>query len=93
MAKKQTEMAGTQADKIPEIENAAGRYVEARDERMGLTETEVKRREELEEVMQKHKLTEYAYQDGEERFKVELKASDIKAKVRRLPTAAPGESE
>ena len=90
--KNQGELDGTQADKIPEIEDAAGRYVEARDERMGMTESEVKRRGELEEAMGKHKLTEYTYQDGEEYFRVELKPSEVKAKVRRLRTPADGDN-
>ena len=87
MPKRQKEIPGTQADKIRAIEDAAGHYVEARDERMALGETEVKRRSELEDVMAKHKLTEYVYQDGEEKFKVEMKPSEIKAKVSRVRTS------
>jgi hypothetical protein len=91
--KKQTEIPGTQPDKIPEIETAAAAYVEARDERMSLTEREVARREELEAAMTKHGLTEYAYEDGEERYRVELTATEVKARVRRLRSIGTEESD
>ena len=52
--KKQTEMGGTQADRIPVIENAICEWREAIDERMQLGEREVKKRDIVDELMKKH---------------------------------------
>ncbi len=46
---------GVELAKIKEIETAAEAYVEARDERMELTKTEVAAKKELMDVMKKHK--------------------------------------
>lgn len=69
-----------------EIEKKAKKYVEARDERMELTEREVKTRADLIEAMKKHKLESYRCEDQnflvnmttEEKIKV-TKVSDPSA--------------
>jgi len=54
MARNQTELAGIEAPKIPEIEKAADAYVKVRDKRMKLTEDEITLKGSLLQAMQKH---------------------------------------
>lgn len=49
---------------IQEIDDAADAYVEARNERMSLTEEEVEKHAALLELMRKHELTTYTTPDG-----------------------------
>lgn len=61
----QTEIPGTEAPKILEIEKAAESYIEARDTRMGHTKREVAAKAVLIQAMHNHGLTNYAYSDRE----------------------------
>ena len=54
MAKDQTKLPGTEGVTFPDIERAASAYTKIRDERMGLTEEEVKKKAKLEEVLLLH---------------------------------------
>jgi hypothetical protein len=58
---KQTMIPGTEPERIKEIEDAAENYVSARDERMGLTEEETKRKVRLIEAMKKYDLETYNF--------------------------------
>ncbi len=63
-APKQMKLAGVPMDRAiqnPEVEKAAERYRQKRDERMALTEEEAEKKAELEAAMKKHKLEEYVY--------------------------------
>jgi hypothetical protein len=61
---RQKMIPGTEPEQIPEIEEACGQYVSARDKRMILTEREVETKKFLAVLMKKHKLKTYAY-DGQ----------------------------
>jgi hypothetical protein len=61
---KQTELPGVERTRVPEIEKAATLYAEARDERMGATEVEVKRKSTLLSALKRHRLTNYRLDDG-----------------------------
>lgn len=50
----QTQIPGTEAPKIKPIENAAAKYIDARDSRMKLTEKECVAKASLIEVCQQH---------------------------------------
>lgn len=85
---KQTKLPGTgrtTEDVHPDIEEAATKYVEVRDERMELTKREVKAQAALLAAMKHHKLTKYRC-DGEE-LDVEIVAKDEKVKVKRVEGA------
>ena len=69
---------GVAPKKIKEIEIAAGDYVSIRDKRMALTEKEVLARQTLVELMRKHGLTNYRYDEEE----VVLIEGEFKVKVR-----------
>lgn len=60
---KQQYFEGAEPETIPELDAAAESYREARDSRMNKLELEVARRNDLAELMKKHKLSEYMY-DG-----------------------------
>lgn len=64
--------------KIPEVETAAIRFRNARDERMTLTEEECAAKTALVLVMKKHELTRYQYDDQ----LVEFKAGKENVKVK-----------
>ncbi len=59
MPKKQLKIAGTEQERIKEVEDAAEGYVDARDKRMRLTKKEVEAHAALLAVMKEHKLTVY----------------------------------
>jgi hypothetical protein len=59
MARKQLEIAGTEAPKIAAVDTAAEAYVQARDKRMKLSEKEKIAKDALIAVMREHKLTVY----------------------------------
>lgn len=80
---KQTRLPGTaRTDVHPDIEEAAQKYVEVRDERMELTKREVKAQAALLAAMKAHKLTKYRV-DAED-LDVEIVAKDEKVKVKRV---------
>lgn len=66
---------------IAEIDAAADRYCDNRDERMDMLKLEVEARNALAALMKQHKLTEYRY-DGKI---VNLKATEEKLSVKRIP--------
>jgi len=75
--KKQTELPGMERKTIREVNDAAEAYVDARDERMRLTEKEVERKQALISAMQKHELVE-----GKVNVKVALESDDGPEEVR-----------
>lgn len=46
---------------VPDIENAAGKYLDVMHERMELTRQETTRKQELFELMKQHKLNDYEF--------------------------------
>jgi hypothetical protein len=59
MARRQLTIQGTEKPTIVEIDSAAEAYVEARDERMKLTDAESEAHDALLEVMKKHNIEVY----------------------------------
>jgi translation elongation factor P/translation initiation factor 5A len=88
--KRQKEIPGTERQSIPEIDEAALAYVEARDERMALTDREVEQRELLLRRMTEHKQETYKFVDGETEFRVDLAQPAVKPKVSKK-SVAPAE--
>ncbi len=85
--KNQTEMDGTQADRNPALEEAICDWRETVDERMSLTEREIKKRDIVDGLLKKHGFTTakpYIYSDGEERYKVFLPTNEVHAKCKRI---------
>lgn len=76
---KQSPIPGTERKVHKDITKAAETYVEARDERMELLETEVDRKAKLVKVMLKHDEIEYIDEDAE--LKVVLTEGETKVKV------------
>lgn len=54
---------GVSRPKVKAIDIAAGEYVEVRDKRMSWTEKEVDAKTKLAQLMEKHNLTEYIFDD------------------------------
>lgn len=80
-------------DAVPEIDRAAQAYVHARDERMALTEDEVESQAALDQVMLKHDLLEYVYEDDagvKHRCKV---SATRKVSVRKITEKKPPADE
>jgi len=81
----QTFIEGTAPERIPAIEKAATKYVDARDARMELLESEVKLKSKLIEVMKENNQENYSF-DG---FMVELNHLDEDTvKVKKLRAAS-----
>lgn len=72
---------------IAEIEKAAHSYVDARDERMKLTEEEARRHTKVVAVMKKHGKKTYKHRNGEEivEIKMTVKDPEERAKVKIRP--------
>lgn len=77
---KQESFEGMEPVEIAEVTKAAEVYVDARDERMQLTEQEVEKQELLVTAMKKHGLDKYRTPDG---LLVTLVPGKEKAKVKR----------
>ena len=77
----QLHIAGTEPPSFPDLDRLITNYVNTRDERMGLTEQEVKWQAEVIAGMKKYDLTEYKF-DGVT-AKLESQPADIKLKVKR----------
>lgn len=90
-SRKQTEIPGAEAVSIPELDRAAGAYVEARDARMALTPPEHEAKQKVIDLMQKHDVEEYV--DEEAGLKLTLKAESFKLEVKKLKTAKPEAAE
>lgn len=71
-SEKQARIPGTEPERVAAVERATADYAAVRDERMGLTEDEVKLKAKLIEVMKQHGLTTYNF-DG---YMVELEHID-----------------
>lgn len=93
--KKQLQIAGTETKAIKEVDSAAEAFVEARDERMALTEREVEAREALIAVMNKHKLDVYLDDDATPPLLVTLIQGEDKVKISKVSEGdedlAPGQ--
>jgi hypothetical protein len=80
---KQTRLPGTERhDTHPDIEEAAAKYVEARDERMSLTKREVETKAVLLATMKAHKLDKYRC-DSED-LEVEIVPEGETVKVKKV---------
>lgn len=84
MAKKQTEIPGTEAPSIPAVEEAAEEYRAIRDERMALSEKETSAQAALVAAMTSHNLTSYRYEDSEGNQRKVVLAEVVKAKVAKV---------
>jgi hypothetical protein len=82
----QLQVPGTERTEVPEIEEAAERYREARDERAEMSKTEARLKLELLSLMRAHKLTLYRYTDGEGEEREVAAREDPKVKLRRVET-------
>lgn len=89
--KKQSALPGMERKSIKELDAAAEAYVEARDERMKLTEKEVEFKEALVAVMKKHDLQVYKDEDAEPPLIVTLTPGVDKVKVTRANDEDAGE--
>lgn len=78
-AAKQTFIPGTEPKKIPQIHNAIGRYVEARDERMEFTQKEVEKKATLLKAMKDNKIFDYNVDGHEAHVSID---ETIKAKIK-----------
>ena len=76
---KQSSIPGMEPETYPDIDRAAGKYSTVRDERMELTDQEVKLQVKLLGLMREHGLTQYKY-DGRI---VEVIDGDAKVKVKK----------
>jgi hypothetical protein len=81
MAKRQTALPGMERKEIPEVNDAAEAYVEARDKRMALTEKEVEAKDALLTVMTKHKLQVYKDESASPPLVVTVLQGEAKVKV------------
>jgi hypothetical protein len=81
--KRQLEIKGTERTTIKEVDTAVEAYVEARDERMKLTDREVEAKEALIAVMRNHKLTVYTDENAVPPLVITLIPGEDKVKVRR----------
>lgn len=79
---KKAHLDGMEPPSIKEIDEAADSYVSLRDKRMKMLAKEVEAKGELEEIMKKHELKTYTYEDKT----VELVPSE-KVKVRKVKDA------
>ena len=82
--KKQTSIPGTEPKSITEVDTAAEAYVEARDERMALTEKEVEAKDALINVMKKHDLSVYRDDEADPPLVVTIIPGVDKVKVSRV---------
>lgn len=89
MARRQMTIQGTEKPTIKEIDTAAEAYVDARDERMKLTDRESEVKEALIGVMKKHKVEVYRDENAVPPLVVTLIPGEDKVKVSR----AKGEEE
>lgn len=81
--KTQEELPGV-IERIPEVEAAAESYREARDERMGWNEEEVKRKQELLAIMRRHNVMRCAVGEDHEAIR-EPGEEDVKVRKKKAP--------
>lgn len=86
----QLKIAGTgRIDSIPEIEKQAEAFREAKEAREGYQEDEEAEQMKLTELLKKHKLTSYVYDDAEGTKREVYIPLEAKAKTRRLKVKTP----
>lgn len=83
MARKQLPIPGTEKPTITEVDSAAESYVEARDDRMTLTDKESDAKEALISVMKKHNLEVYCDENAIPPLVVTIIPGEDKVKVSR----------
>jgi hypothetical protein len=91
--KKQLPIPGTEKETIKEVDSAAEAYVEARDERIRLTDKEVDAKDALVTVMKKHKLDVYRDENAVPPLIVTLIPGEDKVKVSRAKDEEDEEGE
>jgi hypothetical protein len=72
MARKQAEIPGTERERDEELDAAAADVYELTAERLAAHEREKLARTKLIETMQRKSVSEYLYEDGQERYQVTL---------------------
>jgi len=88
MTRRQTQIPGTERKSVPEVEEAALGYIEARDERMTHTKREKQKKLELLAVMRAHRVTKYKFDDAEgEELMVSLEDKEPDVSVRKTGDA------
>lgn len=86
----QTKIPGTgRLDAIAELEEQAEVYTEKRDARMSMQVEEEAEQEKLTELLEKHKLAEYFYEDSEGQPRRAYIPEKAKAKVQKVKKKAP----
>lgn len=86
-ARKQLQIEGTQAQVISELDDAAEDYRMKRDERMGIQKLENEARPRVLELMLKHNLTIYKYEDTDGKQRQITLKSETTVKVNRVKDA------
>ncbi len=86
--RKQQEIKGTERVTIEEVDNCAEEYRALRDKRMAFGESENKAQIALVEMMRKHNLTVYKYDDADGSERCVTVAQTAKAKVKKIKAKA-----
>src|SRR3990167_10377421 len=83
MARRQTEIPGTERKEVPEVERAGEAYREIRDERRALKDQEKQKKFELIAVMKAHKLKVWKWKcpDALDEIRVEITEGETKVKL------------
>ncbi len=81
---RQTRIPGSDADRHPDLDEVAARYVEARDARMQMLQEEIETKEELHQLMKKYELTEYKIIDITPNLLVTIEVTEETVKVKKL---------
>ena len=79
---KQGRLPDMEEPSIPAIDKAADAYAAARDQRMEILKEDIDLQEKLKELMKKHNLTTYIYDDNVVSISDEIK---VKAKKKKAP--------
>lgn len=82
MARKQTEVPGTERPRDAEVDAAACDVYELTSERLAVHEREMLARSHLLQLMERKGLTSYEYVDGEERYDVVLRETKKSVSVK-----------
>lgn len=93
MPRKQLEIPGTEAASIPEVEDAAEKYVVIRDKRMRLTEAEVTAKTNLIQVLLQHEGQLSPGEDGTKTYRYDEEIVILKPGKRGVKVKAAHEDE
>lgn len=98
MAKKQLEIPGTEAERFPEIEEAAENYVKARDKRMRLTEQEVVAKTQLLQILLENESKLSPNEQGDKVYRYDdeiviLRRGKVNVKVKAVHDDEDGEDD